>query len=71
MSVQTHISLVTVDEKIDYYIAEWEHEPYENGPHARRELFDFIVLGIAEGKFDDPIAVCKHVHLRVKKFEES
>lgn len=70
MTVQTHISLAAVDEKIDYYESEYEFEPYENGPIAKEALFDFLIEGIAEGKFDDPAAVCVHVRRRLREFME-
>ena len=71
MRINMHTSLATVDEKIDYYIAQNDDEPYEDGPYALRQLYEFIVDGVANGHFAFPAAICDHVQTRLREYREA
>jgi len=71
MSYKVHISLNTIDEKIDYFIMQYDGEPYENGPTALRELYEFIIDGVANKRFDDSSVICEHVKRRLQEYWEA
>jgi hypothetical protein len=68
MAFQTHISLANVDERINHWMAAHNHEPWEDGPYELRNLYEFVLDGIAQGSFEDGSAVCAHVRRRVREF---
>ena len=70
MSFTTHIGLTSVDEKIDHYISENETDYYEQGPIALRDLYEFVIDGVARGRFDDPATICVHVGRRIQEYRD-
>lgn len=71
MTINVHISLVSVDDKIDHYIRQDYYDYRESGPAALKELYEFIIEGIANGQFDDPAEICAHVQERLREYMES
>ncbi len=70
MTIHVHISHLTVEEKINYWIDQQDDEPYESGPIALRDLYEFIIDGVAHNKFDAPASVCEYVQFRIREYQE-